>query len=87
MTPPARMTRRTPILAPQGTPVKRGARAGTAAIDGEAPPPDPSMDEYLTHLQVERRLAVHTIESYSRDLGRLAREPLSRRSAREPRAT
>src|SRR5262245_6294053 len=29
------------------------------------------VDAYLTHLQVERRLAAHTLESYSRDLQRL----------------
>ena len=29
------------------------------------------MDAYLTHLRVERRLADHTLESYSRDLQRL----------------
>ena len=30
------------------------------------------IDAYLTHLRVERRLADHTLESYSRDLQRLA---------------
>jgi integrase/recombinase XerD len=30
------------------------------------------VDSYLTHLRVERRLADHTLESYSRDLQRLA---------------
>ncbi len=30
------------------------------------------IDAYLTHLQVERRLAEHTLESYGRDLQRLA---------------
>ena len=30
------------------------------------------VDAYLTHLQVERRLADHTLESYGRDLRRLA---------------
>ena len=30
------------------------------------------MDEYLDHLRVERRLAGNTVESYARDLGRLA---------------
>lgn len=30
------------------------------------------VDAYLTHLRVERRLADHTLESYSRDLQRLA---------------
>ena len=29
------------------------------------------VDAYLTHLRVERRLADHTLESYSRDLQRL----------------
>jgi integrase/recombinase XerD len=32
---------------------------------------DHLVDAYLTHLQVERRLAAHTLESYSRDLQRL----------------
>ena len=31
------------------------------------------IDAYLTHLRVERRLADHTLESYSRDLQHLAR--------------
>jgi integrase/recombinase XerD len=31
-----------------------------------------SVDEYVSHLQYERRLADHTIESYSRDLNDLA---------------
>lgn len=30
------------------------------------------IDDYLTHLQLERRLSPHTIESYARDLGRLS---------------
>jgi integrase/recombinase XerD len=30
------------------------------------------MDDYLVHLRVERRLAAHTLESYSRDLAALA---------------
>ncbi len=30
-----------------------------------------SLDDYLTHLRVERRLAGHTVESYARDLARL----------------
>jgi integrase/recombinase XerD len=29
------------------------------------------VDEYITHIQVERRLASHTVESYARDLVRL----------------
>ena len=32
-----------------------------------------SVDEYVSHLRYERRLADHTIESYSRDLNDLAR--------------
>ena len=37
-----------------------------------ANPIDALIDAYLTHLQVERRLADHTLESYGRDLQRLA---------------
>jgi integrase/recombinase XerD len=34
--------------------------------------PTPSIDAYLDHLRVERRLADHTLESYARDLVALA---------------
>jgi len=30
------------------------------------------VDQYLTHLRYERRLAEHTLESYARDLAGLA---------------
>jgi integrase/recombinase XerD len=39
---------------------------------GPARGADASLDDYLTHLQVERRLAAHSVESYARDLARLA---------------
>lgn len=47
------------------------------------------MDEYLTHLRFERRLAEHTLESYARDLGELGRfaareaRPIERLSRRD----
>ena len=34
--------------------------------------PEKSIDSYLDHLRVERRLADHTLESYARDLRSLA---------------
>jgi len=58
---PPHTIRRTPILAPRGTPVKPG--------EGRA---DAALDDYLTYIRVERRLAGHTVESYARDLTRLA---------------
>jgi integrase/recombinase XerD len=51
---------------------------------GETPPSeaaDPSLDEYLTHLRVERRLAAHTVENYARDLMRLAAHAAARGTA------
>jgi integrase/recombinase XerD len=41
------------------------------ASRGEAPR-DPPVDAYLRHLEVERRMAVNTLEAYRRDLTRLA---------------
>jgi integrase/recombinase XerD len=36
------------------------------------PAGDQLIDAYLTHLEVERRLSTHTVESYGRDLSQLA---------------
>ena len=45
------------------------------------PPPTPqSIAAYLRHLEVERRLAAHTLEAYARDLARLARFAAARRT-------
>ncbi|MCX6553122.1 MAG: tyrosine-type recombinase/integrase [Acidobacteria bacterium] len=57
------------ILAPGGSSVKR------RRPDPDALPPLPGLpafDAYLDHLRVERRLSENTVESYARDLGRLA---------------
>jgi integrase/recombinase XerD len=43
-----------------------------------------SIDAYLTHLSVERRLATHSIESYARDLAQLA--SFAERQGRPPDA-
>lgn len=58
------------MLAPRGTPVKRDAVPAGSAAQG-ASGEDVVLDDYLTHLRVERRLAGHTVESYARDLTRL----------------
>jgi integrase/recombinase XerD len=44
---------------------------GSSGHDGAPVNPAPAVDLYLDHLRFERRLAEHTIESYSRDLGAL----------------
>lgn len=60
------------MLAPGGTPVKPQTQAPDAA-GGGADYEDRLIDDYLTHLRVERRLAGHTVESYARDLARFRR--------------
>lgn len=60
-----RQKRQPPILAPRGTPVKPAPDASPASSG-------PAIDAYLTHLRVERRLALNTVDGYARDLARLA---------------
>jgi integrase/recombinase XerD len=67
---PGAANARRQILAPGPTPVKRpGGESGLQADDDAA---RRELDQYLDHLRVERRLAANTVDSYARDLGRLA---------------
>ena len=60
---------RRPILAPAPTPVKPGGEASAPAPDDDS---RRLLDLYFDHLRVERRLAANSVDSYTRDLGRLA---------------
>ena len=47
--------------------------AATPSAPDASRPVHPLIDAYLDHLRVERRLSAHTLDSYARDLGQLAR--------------
>lgn len=53
---------------------KSNVEPAPAARQGEASPGEPrgAIDEFLAHLQVERRMSAHTLDAYRRDLTTLA---------------
>ncbi len=60
------------MVAPGRGSVKRaGSWPPETSVATEGASADRTVDDYITHIRVERRLASHTVESYARDLVRL----------------